>query len=143
MLSRHMNRDFLRQFRYGKRLDARGSYCQPAWIVPLDEAGEPRFDDAFALLTKDICPEGVSLIHTAPIPETHIWIGLRDDDRLNFVACRVQHSTPMGLGFFQIGLHPQHTVRVHSSDIRRLEDRDPCGAAATLAASTDAAVALS
>lgn len=120
VLSKHMNRDFLKKFRYGKRVDARGGFCQPVWIVPIDEADTPQFDAAFAVITKDISPEGLSLIHTAQLDATKVLVAFEAGDEFEFVHCTHQHSTPIGLGFHQIGLQPQWVERVKPADAARL-----------------------
>lgn len=123
LLSRHMNRDFLTKFRFGKRTDARGSFCRPVWIVPLHEELGPRFDEAFPAITKDIGPEGLSLIDTEPLEHPVMLVGLEEDDRIDFVRCTLEHSTPVGLGFHQIGLHPEEVVRLSAGQRDQLRRR--------------------
>lgn len=123
VLSRHMNRDFLKKFRYGKRRDARGSFCQVAWVIPCDPDCEPQFDAAFPAITKDISPEGLSLVHTQPVTAARIVIGLGDDALMSFVSCTLGHTTPMGAGFYQIGMDPQQVIRVSAHIVRRLLQR--------------------
>jgi len=120
VLSKHMNREFLRKFRFGQRTNARGGFCQPAWVVPVNDADEPVFGNAFALITKDISPEGVSLIHTEPIGLPKMLVGFGDGESMEFVHCTLEHCTPVGLGFYQIGLHPRCVASVPPSQVRRL-----------------------
>lgn len=122
VLSRHMNRDFLQKFRFGKRVEPRGGFCQPVWIIPVDEAKELRFEEAFAVITKDICPEGMALIHTEPITLPKFVIALGEGERMDLLHCTVGHSTPIGLGFYQIGVHPQWVVTPRPNDFRRLHE---------------------
>ena len=120
VLSRHMNRDFIKKFRYGQRRDARGSFCQAVWVIPCDAGSEPQFDAAFPAITKDISPEGLSLIRNEPIVAERVVIGLGNDKLMSFVQCSLEHSTPVGAGFYQIGVHPRHIVRVSPHLVQRL-----------------------
>jgi hypothetical protein len=117
LMSRHMNRDFLRKFRYGQRQEPRGSFCRPVWVVPFEAADEkPRFDEAFAAITKDICPEGISLICRDPIEIERMLVGLGEPDDMVFTVCAFSHCTPMGLGFYQIGIHPLEVFDMRPAD---------------------------
>lgn len=124
ILQRSMNRSFLKHFRYGNRLDPRCSFCEVVWVLPC-EAGMPGpdFEQAFAAVTKDIAPEGLSLIAQEPFAVERVLIGLPDRPQVHFVLCTVGHSTPMGYGFYQVGLHPEEPMTVHQDDVQELERR--------------------
>ena len=119
-LSKHMNRDFMKKFQFGQRTDARGAFCQPVWVVPVDDANEPAFDSAVAMITKDISPEGVSLISTEPFDLHQMLVGFGETEFMEFVQCTLEHCTPVGLGFYQIGLQPHCVVHVPPTQVRRL-----------------------
>jgi hypothetical protein len=124
LMSRHMNRDFLRKFRYGKRQEPRGSFCRPVWVVPFEQAdAQPRFDEAFAAITKDICPEGISLICREPLAFDRLLLGLGEPHDMVFTVCSTSHCTPIGLGFCQIGVHPLEVFDMRPSDRSALEAR--------------------
>jgi len=120
VLSKHMNRDFVKKFQFGQRTDPRGAFCQPVWVVPVDDANEPGFDSAVAMITKDISPEGVSLISTEPFELPKMLVGFGDSESMEFVQCTLEHCTPVGLGFYQIGLQPRYVANVSPTQVRRL-----------------------
>lgn len=124
LLSRHMNRDFLRKFRYGKRQEPRGSFCRPVWVVPFDDTDqEPRFEDSFVAITKDISAEGVSLVRPEPISHERMLVGLGEPEDMVFAVCTLEHCTPVGLGFFQIGVHPLEVFETRPAHRQTLERR--------------------
>lgn len=122
ILSGRMNRRSLQQFRFGDRRDARGTQCEVVFVIPYDEQEEfPQFDRAFPAVSKDICFEGLSFIHAAPIEQNRMMIRLEGNDEPIFIACTLQHSTPLGFGFFQIGVHPHEVIRVAAESIQTLD----------------------
>lgn len=123
LLSRHMNRDYLRKFRYGQRQEPRGSFCRPVWVVPFDQAEVPRFDEAFVAITKDMCPEGISLIRQEPITHERMLVGLGEPEDMVFTVCTLEHTTPVGLGFFQIGVQPLEVFETRPSQRETLKRR--------------------
>ena len=70
------------------------------------------FEAAFPVVSRDISPEGLSLIHAAELPCERVLIGLEEADALNFIECHVQHCTFLGYGFYQIGLHADKVVPI-------------------------------
>ena len=122
LLSGRMNRRYFRQFRYGDRLNPRGSFCEVVWIIPYDEgSSEPQFDQLFPLVTKDISSEGLSLIHNQPIHIKRMLVGLESSVEVNFVVCELQHSTPLGYGFYQVGLLPMEVVYLDQATVEGLK----------------------
>ncbi len=124
VLMGRMNRRFLRQFRMGDRSDPRGSFCEVVFVIPCDEdGGDPRFDSAFPVVTKEISAEGLSFIYNEPVLCERLLIGFEGKLEQIFIAFEVQHSSPLGYGFYHIGLHPQELIDVSPSSIRELEKR--------------------
>ncbi len=122
VFSGRMNRRSLQQFRFGDRRDARGTLCEVVFVIPYDDDEEaPQFDRAFPAVSKDICFEGLSFIHNRPVEQNRILIGLEGDELPLFIACTLQHSTPLGFGFFQIGLHPHEVVQVSADSLQALD----------------------
>ncbi|MDA1017436.1 MAG: hypothetical protein O3A00_23645 [Planctomycetota bacterium] len=121
LLQNRMNRSFLRQFRYGKRIDPRGSFCEVVWIIPYDDAVKyPDFTQGYPAVTKDISPEGLSLIHTLPIRAKRVLVALEGASETRFVACTHTHSTNLGYGYYQIGLHPEEVLWLDESELNLL-----------------------
>ena len=128
-LNRRMNRSFLPQVSGSKRRHSRGEFCEVAWILPYDdEAGCAVFDEACVAVTRDISPEGLSILQTSPLNEVRAVIALEGDLEMHFILCRVMHSTTLGYGFFHIGLYPEEFLNVdHTAvdDLRRRLKKTP------------------
>ena len=128
-LSRRMNRSFLPQVSGSKRRHSRGELCEVAWILPYDEEeGRAIFDEALVAVTRDISPEGLSILKTSPLNEVRAVIALEGEMEMHFILCRVMHSTPLGYGFFHIGLHPEEFLNVDGTavdDLRRRLKKTP------------------
>ena len=128
-LNRRMNRSFLPQVSGSKRRHSRGEFCEVAWVLPFDEQkGLAVFDEARVAVTRDISPEGLSILQTAPLNEVRAVIALEGDLEMHFILCRVMHSTPLGYGFFHIGLHPEEFLNVDLTavdDLRRRLKKTP------------------
>lgn len=121
LLQNRMNRSFLRQFRYGKRVDPRGSYCEVVWIIPYDDNVKyPDFGRGFPVVTKDISPEGLSLIHTSPMNGERVVVAMENARETRFVVCSCEHTTDLGYGFYQIGLHPDEVLWLDESELDML-----------------------
>ena len=124
LLTGRMNRRYFRQFRYGERVSPRGSYCEVMWVIPYAQRDvEPTFDAAFPVVTKDICPEGLSFTHNEPIDAERMLISLDGPVEMSFVLCTLQHMTPLGHGFYQIGLHPEEVVEIKPAQLSKLHHR--------------------
>ncbi len=108
-----MNRSFLRQFRYGKRLEPRGAFCEVVWVIPYDvEEEHLEIESVIAAVTKDISPEGLSLVCDAPLEHKRVVVGLERSNEMTYVMCDKCHATSLGYGYFQIGLHPTEEIRI-------------------------------
>ncbi len=124
MFQGRMNRNYFHQFRFGKRVDPRANHCEVLWIIPYDDStGKPNFRRVLPLVTKDASSEGLSLIHTEPFDWKKVLVGLPaiEESGTIFVDCTHQHSTPLGFGFYQIGLHPEEIVMLSASDHAELD----------------------
>ncbi|MBT4864718.1 MAG: hypothetical protein HON53_06280 [Planctomycetaceae bacterium] len=107
----YVNRNSVPQIGDSQRKAKRGAFCEVVWLIPLDsESHEPQFPSAVPILTKDICKEGLSVLHTQPLADELVMIAMEGDVSTKFVVCRREHCTPMGYGFYQIGLQPQQLI---------------------------------
>lgn len=105
------------------RTASRTSYCEVVWLVTCGSRGRPDYGSAVPVVSKDISPQGLSLIHSAPLEEQRVLIGLRSDTGMVFLQCERAHSTPLGCGFHQIGLIPTEMVNVPDEVVRDLSRR--------------------
>ena len=123
-LNRRINRSFMPQVSGSKRRHSRGEYCEVAWVLPYDEQEYcPVFDEACVAVTRDISPEGLSILQTSPLNEVRAVIALEGDLEMHFILCRVMHSTPLGYGFFHIGLNPEEFLNVDLTAVDELKRR--------------------
>jgi len=87
------------------------------WLIPLDsESREPQFSSAIPILTKDICKAGLSVLHTQPLADELVMIAMNGDVSTQYVVCRPEHCTPMGYGFYHIGLQPQQLIDLTATE---------------------------
>jgi hypothetical protein len=107
----YVNRNSVPQIGDSQRKARRGAFCEVVWLISLDsESHEPQFPSAVPILTKDLCKEGLSVLHTQPLADELVLIAMEGDVSTKFVVCRLEHCTPMGYGFYQIGLQPQQLI---------------------------------
>lgn len=105
----------------GRRVQDRSSYVTSLVVIP----GKNRswaFDEAFPVLTRDISPNGLSLVHAGSI-EGEVLVVIPSDGAPSFLKCDVQNCNDMGYGYWQIGLAAQHVVDVEYPDQLRLDER--------------------
>ena len=124
MFQGRMNRNYFQQFRFGKRADPRANYCEVLWVIPCDDStGKPDFSRVRPMVTKDASSEGLALIHTQAFQWQKVLVGLQEIDGGGavFVECTHEHSTPLGYGFYQIGLRPAEIVRVSTADLAEFD----------------------
>ena len=74
-------------------------------------------------MTKDICSEGLSLIHTSRVAHDRLIVGLEDAVQMHFLLCHREHCTPLGYGYYQIGVHPEEIIKLKPDVIMRLQRR--------------------
>ncbi len=124
LLAGRMTTRYYSQFRFGKRQNPRGALCEVVWVMPYDsDRVRPVVEKAFPAVTKDFSAEGPSLIHTRPLPHRRIVIGLEGTVETHLLLAHVEHCTPLGYGFFQIGVHPEEVLRVLPEDSKTLAQR--------------------
>jgi hypothetical protein len=101
----------------GPRLEKRVNICLAVLVVPV-EAGRPLADEAFTAVTREFCATGLALVLDKPTTLSELIIGFPWEDEMTFLRATVKHSSPMGGGFYQIGL--QATEVVHPGDFPEL-----------------------
>ena len=70
-----------------QRNSARIDYTSPVYLTPLDEKGDPQFDDSFGVLGRQISEQGFDFYHKDPIPHQIViasfeyspsrWVGIK------------------------------------------------------------------
>lgn len=116
-LSNRVNRSVLEQMRVGNRDMFRNAYCEIVWVIPCDDTGkELQFDAAYPVVTRDICPAGLSMIQQEPFTAKRAVIAIEGDAGRTFIRCSNEHCTSLGYGFYQVGLYPEEIVQVDPRD---------------------------
>ena len=123
-LGARMNRSFVQQMGDRDRKRQRSAFCEVVWVAPYDEAtNAPDFDRISVAVTRDICPDSLSIIHTTSFDSGQILVGFMSEFEPAFIRCNVRHCTPLGYGFFQIGLDAQKLVNVRPEQIEAISAR--------------------
>ena len=113
----YVNRNSVPHADEGQRNATRGSFCEVVWLIPLDpESHGPQFPSAVPVVTKDICKEGLSVLHTRPLADELVMIAMEGDVSTQHIVCRPEHCTPMGYGFYHIGLYPQQLIDLTATE---------------------------
>jgi hypothetical protein len=102
------------------RQATRGTLTEVVWVVPCTSPEEADYSRVFPAVSRDLCTEGVGIVHDAPIAEPWVIIGLRDETNPRFIACTPKHCTPLGYGFYHIGLFAEAVVLPGPENIEAL-----------------------
>lgn len=94
----------------GPRLDRRVNLSVVVLVMPV-EKGKPQVDRMFAAVTKCFSTTGVSIVLDEPKGLDEVILGFRWDWGMKFVLAEAKHLSPMGAGFYQLGLHLTRVVR--------------------------------
>ncbi len=118
LLHARVNRAHARTISLNNRRTAtRGSFTEVVWVLPCPSIAKADYDRIFPAVMQDMSAEGIGIVHSAPITEPHAIVGLRDQSEPWFLACRPKHSTPLGYGFFHIGLYVEEIIHPHPEAI--------------------------
>jgi hypothetical protein len=102
----------------GPRLESRVSLIMVVLVVPWVKK-RPVVDQAFAALTRDLGSQGVSLVLNEPCGVSEVVLAFQWDGEMRFVLAEAKHLSPMGGGFYQLGLHLKEMI--HPSDYPALQ----------------------
>jgi hypothetical protein len=93
----------LRELQDGPRLEGRVNLTLPAWIVPI-EGKMPVIARAFPVVSKEFSPSGFSVVINRPFEAERVLAGFAWDEERAFFKGEVQHISPLGAGFSQMGV---------------------------------------
>jgi len=102
----------------GPRLEERVRLAVVVKVIPFENK-KPLVERAFAAVTKEFCSTGVSLVVDGPVGVNEVILALRWEKGMRFVRGRAKHLSPIGAGFFQLGL--QMTEMAYVGDYPELE----------------------
>jgi hypothetical protein len=121
LLQGRINRAVLQRLDDKARNGSRCHVCEVAWVIPCGARPlRPQYDEVLGCVTRDISEQGLSFIHTEPVTDEWLLLGLEGDVEMFFLRGSVEHCTPLGYGYYQIGVNPQETVDVEPHDIDRM-----------------------
>lgn len=111
--------DVLDSVNLGKRRESRARLCVVAVLIPYD-TGEIPVKQKLPVITKEFSSTGMSVILPEPRGFDRVVVGLKFQGELRFILARAVHLTPMGGGFFQLGL--EFLQMLHPGDHPELRD---------------------
>ncbi len=99
----------LRNLADGPRAEHRVNLTLVALVIPVIE-NQPAIAQTFAAVTKEFTTLGVSLVLNGPRPVEEVMLGFRWEGEMKWVRAQAKHLSPMGAGFFQLGLQLKEMV---------------------------------
>ncbi len=102
------------------RSATRGTFTEVIWVVPVQSSKDADFSRVFPAVSHDLSTSGIGFIHNAPVPEQCVIVGLRDETSPRFLACTSKHCTPLGYGFYHIGLFADEVIQPGTADIEAM-----------------------
>lgn len=121
-LSSRLNHTCMDTLRYQDRKAQRSNYSEVVWLVPMD-GKQADFSKAVPAVSKDLSIQGLAILHSAPLSESPLVVGIPGEHGTSFFQCNVEHSSALGYGFFQIGLFPVKLVIPSASELKAWETR--------------------
>ncbi|MBW3542020.1 MAG: hypothetical protein KY476_17260 [Planctomycetes bacterium] len=125
--------------RHADRGATRSPFCEILWLMPDDGDRGEAFEEMTPVVGKDISTQGIAIVHNQPVTAKRVLVALDGQFGPSFIRSTVEHSTPLGHGFYQIGLHPDEVVQLEAHEVaawrRRCEEfaSDPPAHAGRLA----------
>ncbi len=102
------------------RSATRGTFTEVVWVVPCSSPANADYSRVFAAVSRDLSTEGIGIVHNTAITEPCVIIGLRDETNPRFIACTPKHCTPLGYGFYHIGLFADEVVQPEAEEIEAI-----------------------
>ncbi|RMF87555.1 MAG: hypothetical protein D6741_20420 [Planctomycetota bacterium] len=109
----------LKEFEFGNRAETRVRMTVVTLVIPFENK-KPDFTKMFAAVTKEVSSGGASLVLSEPRGVDEVILAFRHEGNTEFVYAKAVHLSPMGAGFYQLGL--QYLKMVHPGDYPGLAD---------------------
>jgi len=91
------------------RGERRANLLLVVMVVPIRN-GKPNVQGAFATVTKEFATTGVSLVLNEPRLLEEVYLVFRSGGRVTCVRALAKHMSPLGGGFFQLGMEITEVV---------------------------------
>ena len=101
-----------------KRRETRARLNVVILVIPYEQ-GKLRIDKGFTAVSKEFSTTGMSFILPEPRGLDQLVVGLKLMGEMKFLLGRAVHLTPMGGGFYQLGL--EFIEMLHPADIPELQ----------------------
>jgi len=98
----------------------RGTFTEVVWVVPCESPAKADFTKVFPALTRDLSTQGISIVHSAPITDPCVIIGLKDETDRRFLVCTPKHCTSLGYGFHHIGMLAEAVLTIDREDFNAM-----------------------
>lgn len=121
VLTNRVNQKCLEEMHGADRGPDRTAYVNALVVIPGSKR-KWQFEDAFPVLSRDISPAGMALLHNEPI-EGEVLVEVTGENTTNFVRCTVQHCNDLGYGYWQVGLKAEEIVGVNRDEHAHLQER--------------------
>jgi hypothetical protein len=95
-------------------------FNEVVWALPCESADQADFSQLFPAICRDLCTQGIGVFVNSPVVERCMIIGLRDESEARFLLCTVKHCSPMGYGFYHLGLFPDEVVNLDREQVEAM-----------------------
>lgn len=93
----------------GPRRDKRVNLTIPILVVPM-ENGQLQVGKAFNAVTQELSVNGVGIVLDGAMALDEVLLGFRMKTEITFVEAVAKHISPMGGGFFHLGLEMNEVI---------------------------------
>lgn len=105
------------------RTESRVNLTMVVMVVPIED-GRPRVDRTLVTVSIEFSSTGVSLVLSEPRSFDEVILGFPRRNSMTFVRAKARHLSPMGAGFFQLGLKLQNILSADEyPELESLADR--------------------
>jgi hypothetical protein len=103
----------------GPRLESRVNLSVVVAVIPVED-GRPLVDKRFNAVTKELTTRGLSVVLSECRAADDVIVGFHWERSMKFLLAQARHLSPMGGGFWQLGLRLKEVV--HPDDFPELAD---------------------
>ena len=94
----------------GPRLERRVNLTLVVLVIPIENK-RPQVDKAFTAVTKGFSSTGVGVVLSEPMGLDQVILAFRNQGEMTFIRAEARHLSPLGGGFYQLGLQMIEVVR--------------------------------
>jgi hypothetical protein len=107
------------------RWDSRANRTFPLVLAPWVD-GRANSDGAITALSKNLSSQGLTVLHAEPIEAEELVVVFRLDTEIYYILGAVRHRTPLGGGYWQLGV--ELTRIISPTEYGSLDKLDPLAA---------------